>query len=103
MSSDSGWSIISAREQEKDAARQKQAMLYEQAQASSSVANLTTRRRLGTSRTHVQMEDPQHHLPPPPPPTIPNGFHPKRAPSKEFPRTSEDKQEHEPRESLFVA
>ncbi|KAH7341819.1 peptidase C65 Otubain-domain-containing protein [Rhizoctonia solani] len=58
-SPDSSWSIISSHEQEQDAVRQKQAAIIEQ----SSAANLTGR-RLGTSLTHVQMENP---LPPPPP------------------------------------
>ncbi|KDN50529.1 hypothetical protein RSAG8_01027, partial [Rhizoctonia solani AG-8 WAC10335] len=57
--SGSGWSIISYREQEKELVIQQQAAIFEQ----SSAANLTGR-RLGTSRTNVQMENP---LPPPPP------------------------------------
>ncbi|KAG8738965.1 hypothetical protein FRC10_006297 [Ceratobasidium sp. 414] len=60
------WSIISRHEQQLDQTRKTQEMYYE---ASTSVANLSSMRRLGTSRTHYQMEEPAPgtSLPPPPP------------------------------------
>ncbi|CAE6450647.1 unnamed protein product [Rhizoctonia solani] len=86
-SPDSGWSIISAHEHEKDAVRHKQAAILEQ----SSAANLTGR-RLGTALTHVQVENPLPPLivnPPlasPAPVPIPNTRRePKRHATKEFP------------------
>ncbi|KAG9095015.1 hypothetical protein FRC06_010228 [Ceratobasidium sp. 370] len=60
------WSIISRHEDQLDHTRKTQEMYYE---ASTSVANLSNMRRLGTSRTHYQMEEPApgSSVPPPPP------------------------------------
>ncbi|KAG8768809.1 hypothetical protein FRC12_005374 [Ceratobasidium sp. 428] len=66
-SPDSDWSVISFHEQQVETARKKQEMIQESITAS--VANLSHRRRLGTSRTHYQMEQPpsEFGVPPPPP------------------------------------
>ncbi|CAE7052375.1 unnamed protein product [Rhizoctonia solani] len=108
--SGSGWSIISLREHEKEVAIQRQAAILEQ----SSTANLTGR-RLGTSRTHVQVENP---LPMPPlivnPPLVSPGPVPipntrresKRSGTKEFPSAgpSDERPEHRdpPPKNSFV-
>ncbi|ELU40401.1 hypothetical protein AG1IA_05556 [Rhizoctonia solani AG-1 IA] len=108
-STGSAWSIISHHEQEKEAALHKQAAILEQHSATSSNG-----RRLGTSRTQVQMENP---LPPPPPLIsnppltapgpipIPSAHRdPKRAATKEFPTVGPDddrsERRDEPRELI---
>ncbi|CAE6435265.1 unnamed protein product [Rhizoctonia solani] len=101
--SGSGWSIISFHEQEKEVVIQTQAAILEQ----SSAANLT-RRRLGTSSTHVHIENP---LPPPPPlivnpplaspgpVAIPKSQrNPKRNGTKEFPSAGPGDERHEHRD-----
>lgn len=105
LGSESSWSFVEHhREQEMETARNKQAMIYEQAQMASSAANLTAARRLGTSRTHYQIEDPMRHPPPPLVANVPvsapaatTSFASKRSAPKEFPRTVEEKVEREPR------
>ncbi|CAE6508806.1 unnamed protein product [Rhizoctonia solani] len=109
--SGSGWSIISYHEQEKEVVVQRQAAILEQ----SSAANLT-RRRLGTSSTHVHIENP---LPPPPLIVSPTVASPgpksvshthresKRNGTREFPSAApgEDKYEHRdppPKGNSFV-
>ncbi|QRV90107.1 peptidase C65 otubain protein [Ceratobasidium sp. AG-Ba] len=54
---DSDWSLISHHEHQKDSARRKQEILLQDA-AATSVANQSNGRRLGTSRTQYQMEEP---------------------------------------------
>ncbi|CAE6351726.1 unnamed protein product [Rhizoctonia solani] len=107
----SGWSIISHHEQEKDAALQKQAAILEHSNSTGSNG-----RRLGTSRTYVQMENP---LPPAPalisgPPLAAPGPIPipsahrdiKRGATKEFPTVGQDddrpERRGEPPKNSFV-
>ncbi|KAG9121827.1 hypothetical protein FRC07_002053, partial [Ceratobasidium sp. 392] len=111
-SPDSDWSIISHHEQQVEHVRKRQEMMYES--TATSAANLSSMRRLGTSRTHYQMEQPDSGVsfpssppldPSPPvsapipiPAAVPSSSRrgSKKPPPTAFPKTEENEKVEQP-------